>query len=258
MTGDAESFVVQPMTGFDVFVQTRDLKDLLINGFVNKVQQIASNAFKFKLSTSKGSRDLVFVLDKGLFLSNFSYIAPKNPSSFSVFLRSRLSGQKIVRVEQHGLDRACFFELNDFFLVFELFGSGNLILTDKDWKILTVFKPHKWKDRDLHKGETYLFPASLGVNPLTVGFSDFKNTILGSERNLISSIVSGFGVAPVYAEFICSNAKLDKALTPRDLKGLQVHDLFDSFQVFLKKVRESKGAVTLQIGERFVVFPFKP
>ena len=150
----------------DLRLWVEESRPLLQGSVLSKVQQLSPNAFKFKFSTREGQKDLVFLNGKALWLTQLAIPAPEQPSNFSLFLRKRLKGARVSGLELHGFDRVIVLELSSktsrFFLVFELFGSGNLVLCDNELLVLTALEQRAWKDREIRRRFKYDFPVSGG------------------------------------------------------------------------------------------------
>mmetsp|Transcript_10858 Transcript_10858/g.50068 ORF Transcript_10858/g.50068 Transcript_10858/m.50068 type:complete len:656 (-) Transcript_10858:849-2816(-) len=75
------------------------------------------------------------------------------PSKFNAKLRMHLRGKRLNGVAQMGADRAVAFTFGagetEHHLVLELYAQGNIILCDKDWRILTLLRPHRDDARGL-------------------------------------------------------------------------------------------------------------
>ena len=75
------------------------------------------------------------------------------PSKFNAKLRMHLRGKRLNGVAQMGADRAVAFTFGagetEHHLVLELYAQGNIIMCDKDWRILTLLRPHRDDARGL-------------------------------------------------------------------------------------------------------------
>ncbi|MDO8647375.1 MAG: NFACT family protein [Candidatus Diapherotrites archaeon] len=137
-----------------------ELKPLIEESHINKIQELEGNSLKIRLHSKEGSLDLI-ISPEAIWVSQFKLSTLSNPKGFAGFLKKYLSNKKIMKVWQKDLDRVIVLEMEKFFLACEFFDEGNIVLCDKEWKILQPFRRGEWKDRKLAKGETYKFPQNI-------------------------------------------------------------------------------------------------
>ncbi len=226
------------------------------NSFVNKIQEMENGWLKFKLNKQNfGSKDLI-VSPRIFFFTKYSIPAKQMTSGFGAFLRKQLDNRKIIAVKQHGFDRVVEMEFQDFYLIFEFFAKGNIILADKEYRILAVLRKEEWKDRTLKKGETYKFPSSKGKSPDKVSLQELQEIFKG-EQSTVVSLIKGMNISPVFAEEICAKAKIPKEEKASSLAKVQVekiHLLMQKFYTDLSK--ESIKPFIAESGETQILLPF--
>ena len=89
------------------------------------------------------------VLESGVrfHATRFPLERPDHPSNFAMKLRKHLKQKRLVRVSQVGLDRVVDFEFERAggtnHLLLELYARGNVVLTDGDYKVLTLLRSHR-------------------------------------------------------------------------------------------------------------------
>ncbi|MBN1159956.1 MAG: NFACT family protein [Candidatus Diapherotrites archaeon] len=245
------------ISNFDLHLEVKVLEPVLPGAYINKIQQIGAEIFKFKLSTKAGLKDLIVILGKALFITDYSYPAPIMPSNYSRFLRKRLESEKIVSIRQHNLDRVCYVETTNYYLIFELFSSGNIILTNKEWIIESVFHPHKWKDRDLHPKEKYVFPASSEYSVQTITEADLKK-MLDTDKTVAQALIKSTDLGPFYAEEICRIAKVDKSETANNLDKKKLGSLFKAIQQVKLALETPEKVYSVKHKDTIVFIPVKP
>ncbi|BBE30116.1 hypothetical protein OSSY52_02570 [Tepiditoga spiralis] len=90
---------------------------------------------------------------------------PDSPQNFSLLLRKKIKGGKIVNVKQMGLDRIGYIEIKNrnelgdlkiFKLYFELMGKSNLILVNDENKIIDALKKSTDSMRSILPGAKYI------------------------------------------------------------------------------------------------------
>ena len=197
-----------------------ELAPILEGSIVRKVQELENGWLKFRLQTRQGTKDLIAAPD-ALFITSFSIPAKKETSGYGAFLRKKLSNKKVLSLKQQGLDRIVTMQLEGFFLIFELFAKGNVILADESMQILSAYRKEQWKDRTLRKGEQYKAPSSKGVNPQELDAAKLESIFKESDSDLVRALVKEVNIAPVFAEAACLNAGLEKETRA---KGLAVEE----------------------------------
>jgi len=181
----------------------------LVNGFINKLQTLENSWMKIKVHTKQGDKTLV-VTPYSFFISNKPLNAKQNPGGFSAFLRKNLFNQRIISLTQHGFDRIVVLEFPEKYLVLELFAKGNIILCDKEMKILRALRKEKWKDRILEKDEIYKFPSSRGQSPTTITEIEFLEKLEINNKTFFGACVELLNVSPAIMEFVFNKLKFDK------------------------------------------------
>ncbi|NME36601.1 MULTISPECIES: NFACT family protein [Fusobacterium] len=121
-------------------------------------------------------------------------------SSFLLLIRKYLINSALIKIEQLGFDRILKFsfskinelgEIQNNFLYFEIMGKySNVILTDKDNKIISVLKKKSLEEnslRTLFNGEVYTQPiVTKKINPLYITEKEFEKYL--EENNIVENI----------------------------------------------------------------------
>ena len=170
--------------------------------------------------------------------------APLHPSSFCMQLRKYLDGAFVKEIRQHDSERIMILEVEgkeDYHLIIELFSKGNLILADKNWKIITALQQQTWKDRTIKPGEKYLFPPA-AKNWKTMSEKELGDILQKSEkRNLVTSLATEIGLGGRYAEELCLRAAVNKDKIPTALEKGEVENLHNQLKELLKLVEHPHG-----------------
>ena len=230
-----------------------ELRELVENAHVNKIQELPNKWLKIKIHTSKGTRDLI-VAPSAIYLTSYSIPAKMQSTGFAAFLRKHLYNKRILSISQKGFDRVVVFEFENFYLIFELFAKGNVILTDKDYKILSPFHVEHWKDRTLRKGHDYKFPASKGINPSELTFAEFKK-IAKKESGVASVLIKEINIAPFYAEEICNNLKVDRKEKFSKIKEVYLKKIHSAIKKLYTSKVTSANPVIVEKNEVKILLP---
>lgn len=145
------------------------------NGYFNQFRAVGENTFQFKINTKKEKVSLLIKLPSLIWESQRKWEVLEEQPPIVNKTKSFFENQKILSVSQHENDRIVVVECSDIVLIVELFGGGNIIVTDKSNKILAVWEAREWKGRTLKHGFAYLFPqaspARAAIEPEQVGLT---------------------------------------------------------------------------------------
>ena len=194
------------------------------------------------LNLYKGERKVLKInLPRAVYLTEYKQENPMFPSHFSMFLRKYLKGSWLVGITQAKFERVIKFNFRKgdeiFTLVVELFSKGNVILCNKDMKILIPLKSQSWKDRVIRAGQEYLLPPPrVPVDELD--FPSFKNLLLSSGKDeVVKSLATSLGIGGTYAEEVCAVSEVDKHKNPTELSDETIQILFDNFLKLIERAQ---------------------
>ncbi|MEK6950340.1 MAG: NFACT family protein [Nanoarchaeota archaeon] len=188
--------------------------------------------FLFQLhQAGKGKLLLRIVPGKLLGLTKKKEAALK-PTEFCLQLRRWLEGGIITSLRQKEAERIVVLEVDKkgekedrFLVIIELFSKGNIIVTDQNYVILTLFEQQEWKDRQVKRGEKYLFPKA-GANWKQITGEELAALLSKSgKRNLVTALATELGLGGLYAEELCIIADVDKVLLPAQVSPFQITSL---------------------------------
>ncbi|KAJ9199612.1 hypothetical protein DTO164E3_4497 [Paecilomyces variotii] len=132
----------QRFSSLDVKVITRELDSALTSLRVSNIYDLSSRIFLFKLAKPDNRKQLI--VDSGFrcHLTEYSRSTATAPSPFVTRLRKTLKTRRVTSVTQIGTDRIIDIVFSDgvYHLFLEFFAGGNIILTDRDYTILTLFR----------------------------------------------------------------------------------------------------------------------
>ncbi|KAL1875668.1 hypothetical protein Plec18167_005605 [Paecilomyces lecythidis] len=132
----------QRFSSLDVKVITRELDSALTSLRVSNIYDLSSRIFLFKLAKPDNRKQLI--VDSGFrcHLTEYSRSTATAPSPFVTRLRKTLKTRRVTSVSQIGTDRIIDIVFSDgvYHLFLEFFAGGNIILTDRDYTILALFR----------------------------------------------------------------------------------------------------------------------
>ncbi|KAI0119479.1 hypothetical protein F4814DRAFT_412092 [Daldinia grandis] len=132
----------QRFSSLDVKVIAHELSKSLVSLRVSNIYDLSSKILLFKLAKPEDKKQLL--IDSGFrcHLTEFARTTAVAPSLFVQKLRKTLKSRRVTAVSQIGTDRIIEFQFSDgqYKLYLEFFAGGNVILTDKELKILTLLR----------------------------------------------------------------------------------------------------------------------
>lgn len=211
-----------------------DENQILVNGFINKIQTTNEGFLKLKIHTKQGDKT-VLANKKAILISKKSVPAKQNPGGFSSFIKKFIFNQRIISLKQKEFDRIIIMEFPTVFLIFELFSKGNVILCDKKFKIIRAMIREKWKDRELKKDEIYKFPSSRGKNPLKIEKKEFFEELKKNEKSFFGSIIDILNVSPGIINFLFEKNNWDKKIPAKNIDEKLSNNILNEIQKIYSK-----------------------
>ena len=221
------------MTSLDLTAVRREI-EVLEGARIDKVYQ-RDKEFTLHVYKPGDKKYRLFLKPGKAFLTRYKRDNPKKPPGFCMQLRKHLASQRIERIEQHGFDRVLMIHTDEYMLVAELFGQGNIVLVEKGTnEILGCLDSQEWSDRSIYRGEEYKPPAQ-DVDPYDMTYSDFEDLL--DSRQIVKLLAAGIGLGGTYAEEIMARIDVSKdhradKLSDEDRKQVweKLQDVLDAAQ----------------------------
>ena len=171
---------------------------------------------------------------KSIFISGKKEKAPEKPPEFCMLLRKHLEGKRIESIRQFGFDRILEIGFAENSLIIELIPPGNVILMDREGRIVMALKNKKWKDREIRRGLEYKRPSSPTSdahlrgechqdNPFEMDSEELGKKAAVSKAGGIGIFLAvDLGLGREYSDEVCFRAGLrgDDTLGKADFKGI--------------------------------------
>ncbi len=188
--------------------------DSILNSFIKKVYQVNQKEFVLQLYRSDvKKRDFFISLNKGI--AFYDAEKPEEATQLSMLFRKQLSEKRIVGIEQINFDRVVKITLHTGQeIVLELFGGGNLILTDNG-KIVLAMDQHVYKTRKILIGEEYIPPAV--INPIS-DLETFSGILDGSKASIVKTLATRANLGGEIAEEALYRTNIDKDKMPGEIR----------------------------------------
>jgi predicted ribosome quality control (RQC) complex YloA/Tae2 family protein len=233
-------------TSFDVAAVVRELKDTILDSRVSNVYQLDSKTLLFKLhKPEKPVFGLVLESARRLHLTSYVVEKPLVPPAFCMALRKYLRNGWLTDVEQYEFERVVILsfktKVGKFRLVLELFGEGNIILVDEKGEILHALAYKRMRDRNILRGEAFVFAPPSGKNPFKVGKEEFREELRNfGDGEVVRGLARFLSIGGVHAEEVLLKAGIDKTKPCNALSGSDVDAIFDNLQGLLSQVLTGK------------------
>ncbi len=224
------------MSSLDFRFLVRDLKNSLVNGYFRKIYQYdatipgekekRTHQFLFEIFVP-GKEKLWLYADRNkMFITAYRKPSPSEPPSFCQLLRKHMENTKILDIRQHEFDRIVEISTEHNVLIIELFSDGNIILCDKERKIIMPLYSQQWKDRDLKPRIPYVYPPHR-INPFAVSFEYFREYLSDFDKKIVAVLAAGLGLGPVYAKEMLLRSHIDEAIPAQRLSANLCVQLFN-------------------------------
>ncbi|NQZ84320.1 MAG: fibronectin/fibrinogen-binding protein [Nanoarchaeales archaeon] len=147
-----------------------------------------------------------------------------HPNPFVQFLRKYLRPSFIRSIEEIGIERIIKIQIEKkigedenaenglkigkYNLYLELFGTGNIILTNEKNEIMNSLTKRKFKDRTIMNKEVYLMPPKRELDIMNVDTEILDTEINKTDLSIVKFLAIIFGLGGKFAEYICTQLKV--------------------------------------------------
>jgi predicted ribosome quality control (RQC) complex YloA/Tae2 family protein len=242
-------------SSFDMVAVIKELKQTLADSRVNNIYQLDEKTVIFKLhKTDLPPIRLVIEAGRRLHATSYAEENPAEPPSFCMALRKYLRNAWVAGIDQYEFERIVTVSFRTktglLKLVVELFGEGNIILTNEQNVIIHALAFKKMRDRDILHNVVLELPPSSSKNPFKVTQGELEEALKNAgETEVVRAIVRFLGVGGVYAEEILLRANIDKAKHCSVLISDEVKGIFGVLQTLLAAVSGGNLEACIVLGE---------
>lgn len=233
-------------SSFDIAASIRELQPQIANSRVNNIYQFGEKTIIFKLHKTD-SPWIRLVVEAGRRLHSTSYTeeSPAEPPPFCMTLRKYLRDSWLRSIEQYEFERivTVTFETKTGLLkmVVELFGEGNVILTNEAGTIIQAMEFKKMRDRDILRNVALVYPPPSGKNPFKVTQSELEETLKAAgDGEVVRTLARSLGIGGTYAEETLLRAGVEKSKPCKDLTADEAAAIYSALQSLLTPVLEGK------------------
>ncbi len=242
-------------SSFDIAAAIKELKITLADSRVNNIYQLDEKTVIFKLhKTDQPPIRLVMEAGRRLHVTSYAEENPAEPPAFCMALRKYLRNSWVTGIDQYEFERIVTVTFRTktglLKLVVELFGEGNLILTNEQNVIIHALAFKKMRDRDILHNIVLQLPPSSGKNPFKVTQSELEEALKNAgETEVVRSIARFLGVGGVYAEEILLRANVDKTKHCNTVTSEEVKGIFTALQTLLAAVSGGNLEACIVLGD---------
>ena len=252
------------VTSVDIASVVSELNRLIIGAWVTNIYQTDFKTLILKLhKTDRPNLNLLIKAGNRLHLTSFALEKPSKPSAFCMTLRKYLRNGKIESLEQREFERIVAMGIKakqqDFQLISEFFGDGNIILVDSKNRILQALSYRKMRDRNVLRNETFQYPPASGKNPYRAERKDMDALVNFGQLEIVKALARFLGLGGFYAEEVLIRAHVDKNTACDSLTSIEIDDIFTSLKELLSKMNAEQTKpmiISNEKGESIDVVPF--
>jgi len=227
--------------------------------YVSNIYGITKDSLLFKLHHTEKSDLFMMISTFGVWLTSVK-IDQMEPNRLLKRLRSDLLRLKLKKIEQIGSERIAYFTFEgfgkEFVLVGEFFGDGNILLCNKDMKILALQHSIDVRHRKLSVGLEYTEPpkSELDIFNLTESdLNDLKTTDLVS----VKWVGRTLGLPKKYVEGIFEIANIDSKKIGNMLTNEEIKKLFETTKKIVSDIISGNHDAIIVRNEKTEVLPLK-
>jgi predicted ribosome quality control (RQC) complex YloA/Tae2 family protein len=233
-------------SSFDIAAAIKELQPQIADTRVNNIYQFGEKTVVFKFHKTDAP-PIRLVIEAGRRLHSTAYAeeSPSEPPPFCMTLRKLVRDSWLRNIEQYEFERIVIitFETKTGLLkmVVELFGEGNIIVTNEQNIIIHALEYKKMRDRDILRNLTLVFPPPSGKNPFKVTQPELEDLLrTAGDAEVVRTLARSLGIGGTYAEETLQRADIDKRKSCRDLTENEIAVVFGALQTLLTPVLEAK------------------
>ena len=233
-------------SSFDIAAAIKEIGPQIANSRVNNIYQFGEKTIVFKFhKTDAAPIRLVIEAGRRLHATAYAEESPAEPPPFCMTLRKLVRDSWLRNIEQYEFERIVIvtFETKTGLLkmVVELFGEGNIIVTNEQNIIIHALEYKKMRDRDILRNLALVYPPPSGKNPFKVTQPELEETFkVAGDTEVVRTLARTLGIGGTYAEETLQRAGIEKSKPCKDLTQNEIATVFSALQTLLTPVVEAK------------------
>ena len=225
--------------------------------YISNIYGITKDSILFKLHHTEKSDLFMMISTSGVWLTAVK-IDQMEPNRLLKRLRSDLLRLKLKKIEQIQAERIAYFTFEgfgkEFVLVGEFFGDGNILLCNKDMKILALQHSIDVRHRKLSVGLEYLQPPTSGLDIFNIKESDF-NELKTTDIVAAKWLGRTLGLPKKYVEGVFEIAKIDGKKIGNLLTNEEIIKIFETVSKIVSDVVSGNHKAVIVRNEKTEVLP---
>lgn len=247
------------LTGIELRYLVNEISEKTHDYYVSNIYGITRDSLLFKLHHPEKQDVMLMFSSFGLWNSSVR-IEQMEVNKLLKTLRDTLLRLKLAKIQQIGAERIVYLTFSGFdkeyVLVGEFFGDGNIILCDKEMKILALLHSIDVRHRKLGVGLQYTPPPQNSLDVFNFYQKDLEG-ILSSEIQVSKWIGRTLGLPTKYVEYICKLAGIDSKVTGNNLTNNDVKKIFDAIKKTVENVVKGNHEPVIVRDDKVDVYPLK-
>lgn len=245
----------------DITIIVKELNKSLESYYVSKVNAIGDRAIRLKMRHStKSEKDLIMTPGQGIWLTKYQ-IKTEGKSKMLYHIRKQIERSKFISAEQPKNERLVFlrFQSHDetSILILELFGEGNIVVTDNDMRIIGIEKTLRVRHRELRRNSIYSLPPSSRLELSSINRTHFA-TIKESDARIIQWIGRNITTSKKYIEEIMNRTEINTNHQCSEINNDEIEKICENISKLDLEFKKDKqeSYVWYLDGKAFEASPF--
>ncbi|MEK6971878.1 MAG: ribosome rescue protein RqcH, partial [Thermoproteota archaeon] len=247
------------LTGIELRYLVNEISEKTHDYYVSNIYGITRDSLLFKLHHPEKQDVMLMFSSFGLWNSSVR-IEQMETNKLLKILRDNILRLKLTKIQQIGAERIVYLTFSGFdkeyVLVGEFFGDGNIILCNKEMKILALLHSIDVRHRKLGVGLQYTPPPQNSLDVFNFYQKDLEG-ILSSDIQVSKWIGRTLGLPTKYVEYICKLAEIDSKVTGNDLTNNDVKKIFDAIKKTVENVVKGNHEPVIVRDDKVDVYPLK-
>ena len=247
------------LTGIELRYLVNEISEKTHDYYVSNIYGITRDSLLFKLHHPEKQDVMLMFSSFGLWNSSVR-IEQMETNKLLKILRDNILRSKLTKIQQIGAERIVYLTFSGFdkeyVLVGEFFGDGNIILCNKEMKILALLHSIDVRHRKLGVGLQYTPPPQNSLDVFNFYQKDLEG-ILSSDIQVSKWIGRTLGLPTKYVEYICKLAEVDSKVTGNNLTNNDIKKIFDAIKKTVENIVKGNHEPVIVRDDKVDVYPLK-
>ena len=247
------------LTGIELRYLVNEISEKTHDYYVSNIYGITRDSLLFKLHHPEKQDVMLMFSSFGLWNSSVR-IEQMESNKLLKILRDNILRSKLTKIQQIGAERIVYLTFSGFdkeyVLVGEFFGDGNIILCNKEMKILALLHSIDVRHRKLGVGLQYTPPPQNSLDVFNFYQKDLEG-ILSSDIQVSKWIGRTLGLPTKYVEYICKLAEVDSKVTGNNLTNNDIKKIFDAIKKTVENIVKGNHEPVIVRDDKVDVYPLK-